>query len=740
MKKSPVLILFYYFFFFISCQINEKNNIYNFGFERYDKVSYKPLDWIDCGKGSDISIDSSTVFEGNYSLKVEKSDVSGFGCYAYTIPVSFEGNEIKLTAFLKLQNVNNGFAGISLQIDGDEGVLEHDNMMDQNLHGTSDWGKYTINLKLPDNATKIHIGAYLTGGGNIWVDNFQLRIDDKDISQLSQKPKTTKPDFDFSENSGVNLENLSEVNIKNAVVLGQIWGFLKYHHPMVMKGNFNWDYELFMIMQNVYESKNRNERNLILYDWIKGFGVIENYGIEDTLQQGKIKSNPNFSWMNNEEISNYPVAEELKKINLKKSKDPQSYVTLVPGARNPIFKNENEYKNLGYPDAGFRLLALYRFWNIIQYFYPYFYLIEHDWNEVLYEFVPKFINASNELEYKLVLLELMSKVQDSHVQIIGNDKTLGQFWGTKMAPLELRFIDEKLVITKILEPAIKNDVDIKIGDQITKIDGIGIDEILSQKLKYIPGSNRQTKLRDIARKIIRSNGEKMNLTLERTTYNWEIEFKLVDLSFQYQRSLESHKWVQEDIGYIYPGKLRQGEIEDIMEKFLDAKGIIVDLRCYPSDFIVFSLGKYLMDKPRNFVKFTNANLNKPGLFTFTESLSVGEINNNSYKGKVIIIIDETTQSQAEYTAMALRVAPNALVVGSNSAGADGNVSEVLLPGGIVTYITGIGVYYPDGTETQRIGIVPDIEIKPTIEGIRNNIDEPLTKAVELINGKLRESP
>jgi C-terminal processing protease CtpA/Prc len=48
-------------------------------------------------------------------------------------------------------------------------------------------------------------------------------------------------------------------------------------------------------------------------------------------------------------------------------------------------------------------------------------------------------------------------------------------------------------------------------------------------------------------------------------------------------------------------------------------------------------------------------------------------------------------------------------------------------------ISGIGVYYPDGTETQRVGIVPDIEIRPTIGGIRNGKDELLEKAIELIN-------
>lgn len=82
--------------------------------------------------------------------------------------------------------------------------------------------------------------------------------------------------------------------------------------------------------------------------------------------------------------------------------------------------------------------------------------------------------------------------------------------------------------------------------------------------------------------------------------------------------------------------------------------------------------------------------------------------------------------------MAFRVAPNVSVVGSTTAAADGNVSKFYLPGGIYTWFSGIGVYYPDGKETQRIGIVPDIEMRPTIEGIKKGKDEVLEKAVEII--------
>lgn len=89
-------------------------------------------------------------------------------------------------------------------------------------------------------------------------------------------------------------------------------------------------------------------------------------------------------------------------------------------------------------------------------------------------------------------------------------------------------------------------------------------------------------------------------------------------------------------------------------------------------------------------------------------------------------------SQAEYTAMAFRSVPGAIVVGTPTAGTDGNVSPFSLPGGINTMISGIGCFYADKTPTQRIGIVPDIVVAPTIDGIRAGRDEVLETAVHYI--------
>jgi hypothetical protein len=164
------------------------------------------------------------------------------------------------------------------------------------------------------------------------------------------------------------------------------------------------------------------------------------------------------------------------------------------------------------------------------------------------------------------------------------------------------------------------------------------------------------------------------------------------------------------------------------------KGLIIDIRNYPSEFVVFALGSLLVGQPTEFARFTQGDLSNPGAFHWGPPLSL-EPQQPHYSGKVVILVDDVTQSQAEYTSMAFRSA-HATVIGSTTAGADGNVSQFALPGGLRTMISGIGVFYPDKKPTQRVGIIPDIEVKPTVAGIRDGRDELLQAAMRQILGHL----
>ena len=55
-----------------------------------------------------------------------------------------------------------------------------------------------------------------------------------------------------------------------------------------------------------------------------------------------------------------------------------------------------------------------------------------------------------------------------------------------------------------------------------------------------------------------------------------------------------------------------------------------------------------------------------------------------------------------------------------------------LPNKNVIRFTGLGIYTPEMGQTQRIGLTPDIEVHPTIKGIKEGRDELMEAAVAYI--------
>jgi hypothetical protein len=541
---------------------------------------------------------------------------------------------------------------------------------------------------------------------------------------------------DFEKSSGIEIENLSFEKVNDLKVLGMIWGFLKYYHPEVDGGEYNWDFELFKIMPEILDCEDNAERDKALYNWINGLGTIEIETESEEHDEGEVKIKPDLEWINNSGFS----ADLQSKLNdVKQSKRGywHYYVNGNLKVANPIFRNEAKYESMNYSDVGYRLLALFRYWNMIQYYFPYKNLIEKDWKEVMEEFIPIMVEASNEIEYKLALVKLIGEVHDTHAQYYGPDTTLTHHFGSNRVPVKLAFVEEKLVVTDYSHVGF--EMPLKIGDIILSVDGKTIPEILDEKLPYNPASNYATKLRNLSGKILRSTGKSINVEIDRDGEPMKMDLPTYSmkelLNNKKSKDEDMFKKVRPDIAYINNGIIKKIELDDLWPKFKDTKGLIIDIRNYPSDFVLYKFAELLVPNKTPFTKISNVIYKEPGLFKFTRTLYVGERNPNYYKGKVVILVNENTQSSAEFHAMAYQTAPNAIVIGSTTAGADGNVSEIFLPGGIRTMISGIGIYYPDGRETQRVGIVPDIEIKPTIEGIRAGRDEMLEKAIEIIESK-----
>ncbi|MEJ5960951.1 S41 family peptidase [Pedobacter immunditicola] len=695
-------------------------------------------DWFTFYGNYIIGKDSSIKHNGNYSLAIKSPEgkLDKQGITAITFSADFSGKTIELQGYLKLDRVIGGYAGLFLRADGENGVLFYDFMRTQNLTGTKEWARYSVKLPLTENVKTLWVGVGLYGGtGQVWADDLKVLIDGKDISLAKAKIKMpAELDTTFLKGSKVAITNLEPQQIKNIALLGQIWGFLKYHHPVAYSGTYNWDFELFRILPNVLKAGSVEDRNKVFLTWMNSLGAFKVKKAQ-LPNAGKVKIVPDAKWINTETLGP-ELYELLLRINDAERK-PNYYVSVLNEVPVPQFKHESSYATIKNPDVGFRLLSLFRYWNIIHYYFPYKYLIAEDWNTVLEEYIPKYIKASSEIANKRTVKSLIARIHDSHAYMTEDNSALSRTVGLRFPAIEVKFIEDKPVVTGYLDEKLGRSSGLKRGDILLSVNKTPVEQLVKDHLPFISASNYPTKLRNLSSELLKTNDSLLNISYSRN--NSIIDTQIPTYTRQvlnlYKNSTYQDtclKILNKDVAYFNPGSVKKKYLADVLKAVSKTKHLIIDLRSYPREPIVKEMGEYLLEKPTPFVKFTKV-ADQPGLFLFDEPLEIGKKNPDFYKGKVIMLVNEVTQSNAEFTAMGFSTAKNAIIIGSQTAGADGNVTPLFnLPGGISTLFTGLGVYYPDGKETQRIGIIPDIIVEPTIKGILEGKDEILDKAMKII--------
>jgi C-terminal processing protease CtpA/Prc len=105
-----------------------------------------------------------------------------------------------------------------------------------------------------------------------------------------------------------------------------------------------------------------------------------------------------------------------------------------------------------------------------------------------------------------------------------------------------------------------------------------------------------------------------------------------------------------------------------------------------------------------------------------------------FKGDVLVLIDEQSASWMEALSMKYKLAGFTLI-GRNTAGTDGDNQPFSFRPGFLTAFTKNAITYPDGKQTQRIGIIPDIYVKATYEDVKQGKDEILEKAIQYLDAK-----
>lgn len=533
------------------------------------------------------------------------------------------------------------------------------------------------------------------------------------------------------------VQEYTTADIENLALLCKIWGFMKYYHPAVRAGKYDWDRELLCIMPSLVSLSSKEVRNEVLTKWVNGFKVRMKPGKEFSLSSYSVKLYPDLNWIEDEAVLGTILSGKLKEIRDAERDTLSHYVDLVKWQTeygNAIFKHEDSYSKCEFPHIGYQLLSLFRLWNAIQYYFPYKYLLKKDWSETLLSNISLFISISNKIDYENALKRFIAETYDTHANIYSD--RIKPF----VVPVIVRFIEGKAVVTEYYELKLnkketKEGRILQPGDVIIRVNSEEVDSIVKRLTPYISASNEAILLRNIAtRELLYSNNKTLYVDYERNGVVKKAKIECVSgknlQSSIAQRIQPFITTLPSNILYLYMGSSIGGEVPEEIK----AKGMIIDLRAYPDGEKIKGYRDYdlLYPSPTDFAMFTCGSLLYPGLFTFCPAVQVGKENEDYYRGKKVILVNEITQSHAEFMAMKYRCSPNTIVMGSTTAGADGNISTIKLPGDLNAVFTGLGVYYPDKSETQQIGIVPDIEVKSTIQGIREGRDEILEAAINYL--------
>ena len=524
----------------------------------------------------------------------------------------------------------------------------------------------------------------------------------------------------------------------------KVWGFVKYYHSNVSTCHVNWDSVLLHTLPLVRSATTNNQFNDALDTMLAAAGpmALSSTYFPDTLST-ELKRNRDWNWIDSSSFrsdvktildtirNNFRPHAECWVIN-------NPYTTSYAGWLVFPYDSLGLNTTIAFPNQDTLLLMLYKYWNIIRYFNPYNYVLDTPWDTTLYNYVVPIANSTNANSLYLLYMKIATTLNDNHAFLLTINNNYQELPGFFQPYLRLKFMGGQYVVIKSMVTGIYP------GDAIISIDGLSPTQWEDSLRLYYSAGNSST-----FRKIMCENmlgrlvyGTSETLVVQDSTgtnhtyiascinpnsnttffYNW----------YYPADSLGSFSWTTMpcDIGYVNMSNLQGSDVNTMYNNLQNKNAIIFDLRNYPNA-TAWNIADLIYPYFMEYAKFTEPDVSYPGTYNWFHNFQGVTGNPTPYTGKVIILMDEITLSQAEYSCMILCAMSGAIKVGSQTSGADGNITYWKPSQDYQFGFTTLGVFYPNGDSTQRIGIVPDSVVYPTKAGIRHHRDEVLEKALSI---------
>lgn len=378
-------------------------------------------------------------------------------------------------------------------------------------------------------------------------------------------------------------------------------------------------------------------------------------------------------------------------------------------------------------DRATRLADVVIAWNLFQHFYPYFDITPVDWTAELPRAFTAAATDPDGLAFSKTLMRLVAALRDGHGMLAWQDpKTPGG-----RAPVLFDIVESQLVVVQT-----GPGVSARIGDVVTTIDGRPVAEVFAERTALISTATPQWRDVMLARTLPggpldkpmvlglrRADGTAATATLAR-----EAGAAAPKLA---ETRPEPFATLKPGLLYVDLTRIEDAALEAAYPQLVAAKAIVVDMRGYPKGG-ARGLLQRLTDKAIQSAIWNVPIGSRPNRQGWTwRKTGRWRLDPLTPRvtGKAVFVTDGRAISYAESIMGIVEAYRLGEIVGGATAGTNGDVNPIDLPGGYRMFWTGTKVIKHDGSGHHGVGIAPTVPVSRTIAGVRAGRDELLERAI-----------
>jgi hypothetical protein len=360
-------------------------------------------------------------------------------------------------------------------------------------------------------------------------------------------------------------------------------------------------------------------------------------------------------------------------------------------------------------------------WSVFRHFFPYFAETGVDWDARLVPALDAARLAPTREAQRDVLRRLVAEARDGHGFVADAlDRS-----PLALLPVRFRPLAGRLVVSASAAERVP------VGAVVTTIDGVPAEKRLAEAASFFSGSDRWRELQAATELARGTSGSRVPLGIDDGR-----EARTVVLAFERKEPPPERRpapvvEIEPGTWYVDLTRAAWKDVAPRLEEIAAARAVVFDVRGYPLDAGMKVL-PHLLDAAENdrwmhVPRIVGPFLSTAGWNSFGWNLVPEK---PRVKGRVVFLTDARAISYAESVLGYVADRKLGTIVGSATAGTNGNVATIRTPGGFVVGFTGMRVTRHDGkTPFHLAGVAPDVPCVPTVEGLRAGRDEVLEKGL-----------